>query len=257
MTKRRPFMLSLSKHSDGFFQPLAKARYAQRSAMNISVIVPVLNEEKSIAATLQALLPLAPYETIVVDGGSKDRTRKIAAELGVTLISSEPGRGRQMNRGAGEASGDVLLFLHADTRLPPSAFHDITDALNDPRCLGGRFDVELEGRHWLLPIVARMISYRSRVTKVGTGDQAIFVRREVFKKIGGFPDIPLMEDIALCRTLKRLGEIACLRSRVVTSARRWEVDGIWRTIFTMWMLKLLYLAGVSPSRLKQFYADTR
>ncbi|HWH79494.1 MAG TPA: hypothetical protein VNT76_19075, partial [Candidatus Binatus sp.] len=134
---------------------------------------------------------------------------------------------------------------------------DIDNALADSRCVGGRFDVELEGEHWLLPLVARLISYRSRVTKIGTGDQALFVRREVFARIGGFQDIPLMEDIAFCRMLRGLGSVACLRSRVVTSARRWEIDGVWRTIFRMWTLKLLYLAGVSPRRLKQFYADTR
>ena len=162
-----------------------------------------------------------------------------------------------MNRGAQEATGDVLLFLHADTRLPPSAFHDITTALSDPRRLGGHFDVELDGDHWLLRVVGIMISYRSRLTKVGTGDQAIFIRRQVFEQMGGFLDIPLMEDVAFCRTLKRMGEVACLRSKVVTSARRWQADGVWRTIVKMWALKLLYLAGVSPTRLKQYYADTR
>jgi rSAM/selenodomain-associated transferase 2 len=225
--------------------------------MNISVIVPVLNEEKTIAATLAALLTLAPYEIIIVDGCSTDRTRELAAQFPVKVLSSERGRARQMNRGAGQASGDVLLFLHADTRLPTSAWNDIRTALSDPRYLGGRFDVELDGEHWLLPLVGRMISYRSRVSKVGTGDQALFVRREVFERMRGFQEIPLMEDIAFCRTLKRMGEVACLRSRVVTSARRWEVDGVWRTIVRMWTLKLLYLAGVSPTRLKQFYADTR
>ncbi len=225
--------------------------------MQISVIVPVLNEEKSIAATLGALLPLAPYEIIIVDGGSSDRTREIAARFQVKVMGSERGRARQMNRGAGEANGDVLLFLHADTRLPPTAFADIASALGDPRYLGGRFDVELDGEHWLLPVVARMISYRSRMTKVGTGDQALFVRRAVFKRMNGFEDVPLMEDIAFCRALKRLGAVACLRSRVITSARRWEADGVWRTIVRMWTIKLLYFAGVSPARLKQFYADTR
>lgn len=225
--------------------------------MNISVIVPVLNEEKTIAATLEALLALAPYEIIIADGGSADRTCELAAQFQVKVISSERGRARQMNRGAGEASGDVLLFLHADTRLPISALNDISAALSEPRYLGGRFDVELAGEHWLLPLVGRMISYRSRVSKVATGDQALFVRREVFERIQGFQDIALMEDIAFCRTLKRMGEIACLRSRVVTSARRWEVNGVWRTIVRMWTLKLLYFAGVSPARLKQFYADTR
>ena len=225
--------------------------------MNISVIVPVLNEEKSIAATLQALAHLQPDETIVVDGGSQDRTAEIAAGCGVKVIPSERGRARQMNSGAREASGDILLFLHADTRLPPTAFSDIAGAMGDPRYVGGRFDVELDGKHWLLPLVGRLISYRSRLSKVATGDQALFVRRAVFQRMGGFADIPLMEDIAFCRRLKGLGDLACLRSRVVTSARRWEVDGVWRTIFRMWTLKLLYLTGVSPARLKQFYADTR
>ena len=225
--------------------------------MNISVIVPVLNEEKNIAATLEALLRLAPYETIVVDGGSSDRTREIAAAFPVKNISSERGRARQMNRGARESDGDVLLFLHADTRLPLTAFADIARALGDPSLVGGRFDVELEGHHWILPLVGRMISYRSRISKVGTGDQAIFVRRAVFEGLNGFQDITFMEDIAFCRALKRRGGIACLRSRVVTSARRWEADGVWRTILRMWTLKLLYLAGVSPACLKQFYADTR
>ncbi|MSP37277.1 MAG: glycosyltransferase [Deltaproteobacteria bacterium] len=225
--------------------------------MNISVIVPVLNEEKSIGATLAALTTLAPYEIIVVDGGSTDRTCQIVSRFAVTVISSERGRARQMNFGARQAHGEALLFLHADTRLPDSAFADIDSAFADPRYVGGRFDVELDGSHWLLPVVARLISFRSRMSKVGTGDQGLFVRREVFTRMGGFPDIPLMEDIAFCRALKKHGAVACLRSRVRTSARRWETDGLWRTIFRIWTLKLLYFAGVSPVRLKQFYADTR
>lgn len=225
--------------------------------MNISLIIPVLNEEKTIAATLHALVPLQPYEIIVVDGGSDDRTGEISRQLGAEVLTAERGRARQMNYGARCATGEVLLFLHADTKLPDSAFKDIVEALSDARCLGGRFDVELEGSHWMLKVVSALINYRSRASKVGTGDQAIFVRRAVFTQVGGYPDIPLMEDTALCRSLKRLGGIACLRSRVLTSARRWESDGVWRTIFRMWTLKFLYLAGVSPARLKQFYADTR
>jgi rSAM/selenodomain-associated transferase 2 len=225
--------------------------------MKVSVILPVLNEEKAIAATLTALIRLSPAEIILVDGGSADRTRATAERYKIKIIESEPGRARQMNRGARDASGDVLLFLHADTRLPTTAFADIANALADSLCLGGRFDVELEGDHWLLPLVAWLISYRSRLTKIATGDQALFVRREVFARMGGFQEIPLMEDIAFSRTLKRMGSVACLRSRVITSARRWEADGVWQTIFRMWTLKLLYLAGVSPLRLKQFYADTR
>lgn len=225
--------------------------------MKISIILPVLNEEKTIAATLRALVQIAPHEVIVVDGGSIDRTVEICRHYGVKILTSSRGRARQMNAGAQEASGDALLFLHADTRLPDSALDDIQRALRNPCYLGGRFDVQLDGTHWMLKIVGQMINYRSRITKVGTGDQAIFVRREVFERIGGYPDIPLMEDIALCRALKRRGQIACLRTRVVTSARRWESEGVWRTIVRMWTLKFLYLAGVPPARLKQFYADKR
>lgn len=226
-------------------------------AMKVSVIIPVLNEETTIASGLRALAVLGPHETIVVDGGSKDRTVEICRQFGVEVVMSRPGRARQMNCGAALASGDVLLFLHADTRLPASAFYDIAAVLGNPSCRGGRFDVELEGAHWMLKIIGALINYRSRATKMGTGDQAIFVRREIFQRLGGYPDIPLMEDLAFARALKRLGAVACLRSRVVTSARRWESDGIWRTIFKMWTLKSLYLAGVSPARLKQYYADTR
>jgi rSAM/selenodomain-associated transferase 2 len=225
--------------------------------MRISVIIPVLNEEKAIGPALAALTALKPHEIIVVDGGSGDRTREIGAQAGAKVLLSGAGRARQMNRGALEATGDVLLFLHADTRLPASALRDIAAALGEPRYVGGRFDVELDSDRWLLKVVGRMISYRSRVTKVGTGDQALFVRRETFGELDGFPDMPLMEDIAFCRRLKQLGEVACLKSKVVTSARRWETDGVWRTIFRMWILKILYFAGVSPARLKQYYADTR
>jgi rSAM/selenodomain-associated transferase 2 len=226
-------------------------------SVNVSVIVPVLNEDSTVGFTLKALLGLAPDEIIVVDGGSEDKTREVCARLGVEVLHSARGRARQMNLGARHATGDVLLFLHADTRLPYSAFADIAEALDDPRCVGGRFDIELEGSQPMLRVIGRMISYRSRLSKVGTGDQAIFVRREVFERLGGYPEIPLMEDIAFCRALKRVGKIACLRSRVISSARRWERDGVWRTILRMWILKLLYLMGVPPARLKRYYADTR
>jgi len=225
--------------------------------MNISVIIPVLNEEKNIAVTLQSLARFAPFQIIVVDGGSTDRTAGICQQFGVKVMVSARGRAQQMNSGAKAASGDILLFLHADTTLPNSAFDDIRLALGDSRYVGGRFDVELDGEHWMLKVIGAMINYRSRLSKVSTGDQAIFVRRFVFEQIGGYPDIPLMEDVAFCRTLRRTGEIACLKSRVTTSARRWEIDGVWRTILRMWALKLLYLAGVSPNRLKQYYADAR
>jgi len=225
--------------------------------MRISIVMPVLNEEKTIAAMVAALARFKPHEVMIVYGGSSDRTAEICNRLGAMVIRSPRGRGTQMNHGARQATGDVLLFLHADTRLPDSAFDDIHGALGDPRCVGGRFDVQLDGTHWMLGMIGAMISLRSRLSQVATGDQAIFVRRKIFAELGGYPDIPLMEDVAFSQALKRRGAVACLRSRVVTSARRWERDGVWRTILKMWALKSLYLAGVSPLRLKRYYGDTR
>ncbi|MFQ5682912.1 MAG: TIGR04283 family arsenosugar biosynthesis glycosyltransferase [Candidatus Binatia bacterium] len=225
--------------------------------MNISVIIPALNEDKSIGWTLEALGSLLPDEIIVVDGGSTDRTRTIARQKGALLISAPCGRALQMNRGAEAARGDVLLFLHADTQLPASALRDVRSALSDPRCVGGRFDVRLDGGRRIFDLIGYLISLRSRWTKVATGDQAIFVRRDVFQEMGGFPEIPLMEDIAFSRSLKRKGTVACLKSTVLTSTRRWEGDGVWRTVLRMWVLRLLFLSGVSPFQLKRFYGDSR
>jgi rSAM/selenodomain-associated transferase 2 len=224
---------------------------------SVSVIVPVLNEELAIGPALESVLRLDPDEILVVDGGSLDKSREVAAAMGVNVISSERGRARQMNLGARLARGEVLLFLHADTRLPDSALADIHRALQDPNVAGGRFDVSLDGAGWMLKMVGAMISLRSRLSRVATGDQAIFIRREIFTRLGGYPDIPLMEDVAFSRALKRVGKVACLKSRVVTSARRWQTEGIWRTIFRMWALKSLYLLGVSPFWLKRFYGDAR
>jgi rSAM/selenodomain-associated transferase 2 len=225
--------------------------------MRISVIIPTLNEEKSIARTVAALRSLKIDELLIVDGGSTDRTIEICNGLEADVLSSTRGRSAQMNLGAKQATGDVLLFLHADTRLPPAALDDIRAAMDDCRCPGGRFDVKLDGDHWMLKVIGAMISLRSRVTKIATGDQAIFVRRDVFEAIGGYPEIPLMEDVAFSRALRRMGRVACLHSRVITSARRWEAEGVWRTILKMWTLKSLYLLGVSPFRLKRYYADGR
>ena len=225
--------------------------------MRVSVIIPALNEEKSISATIESIMPLGPHEIIVVDGGSTDRTIALCRELGIDVLFSSRGRATQMNLGARQATGEALLFVHADTQLPSSALDDIDLALADARIVGGRFDVRLEGKHWMLKLIGAMISLRSRISRVATGDQGIFVRRDVFAELGGYPELPLMEDIALSRALKRRGRLACLRSRVVTSARRWEADGIWRTIFKMWALKSLYLVGISPLRLKRYYGDAR
>ena len=223
-------------------------------APRLSVIVPVLNEAADIREALEALAPLRArgHEVIVVDGGSDDGSASLAAPACDRLLDSGRGRALQMNAGARAAKGDALVFLHADTRLPERADELILAAL--ARASWGRFDVRIASRRPLLVLVGCAMNLRSRLTGIATGDQAIFVRRDAFP---GFPDIPLMEDIALSRLLKRRGPPACLRARVTTSARRWEARGVLRTIFLMWRLRLLYALGATPQRLARDYADQR
>jgi len=223
-------------------------------APRLSVVVPALNEAARIHAALEALAPLRArgHEVIAVDGGSEDATMELALPLATQVIEAARGRALQMNAGARAARGDAFIFLHADTRLPALADELVLRALE--RAAWGRFDVEIEGRHRLLKIVAAAMNLRSRLSGIATGDQAIFVRRDAFP---GFPEIALMEDIALSRELKRRGRPACLRERVRTSGRRWEARGVLRTIFLMWRLRLLYALGVPPQRLAREYADPR
>ncbi len=232
--------------------------------MRISVVVPALNEERVLADTLRRALALGFDEVIVVDGGSHDGTRDVAESAlagspagRARLLTAPTGRARQMNAGAAASGGDVLLFLHADTRLPHDARAAIERALHDPACVGGRFDVRFDrggGTAWL---VSRLMNLRSRWTGIATGDQAIFVRREVFERLGGFSDVPLMEDVDFSRRLKRAGRLAPLRATVVTSFRRWEACGPVRTILLMWLLRFLYWLGVSPHRLRHLYGHVR
>ncbi|MDQ3388287.1 MAG: TIGR04283 family arsenosugar biosynthesis glycosyltransferase [Gemmatimonadota bacterium] len=221
----------------------------------ISIIIPTLDEAGEIAATLMALAPLRAlgHQVIVVDGGSADGTVEIAAPLVDQLLRSPPGRAAQQNAGARAASGDVFLFLHADTRLPPAADALIVRGLERTGLGWGRFDVRLTGRHPMLRLIEQMISLRSRVTGIATGDQAIFVRREWFRAASGFPVIPLMEDLALSRALRRRGRPLCLRERVITSSRRWERRGVLRTIVLMWRLRLAYALGADPAALAERY----
>lgn len=221
----------------------------------LSVIVPALDEAAGIATTLAPLQALRArgHEVLVVDGGSADGTAEVAAPLADRVLRSERGRARQQNAGAREARGEVLLFLHADTRLPDGADRRVLDGLARSGRGWGRFDVRLTGRAPMLRVVERMISLRSRVGGVATGDQAIFVRRDWFRDAGGFPEIPLMEDVALSRALLRRGRPLCLRDTVLTSSRRWETRGVWRTILLMWRLRLAYRLGADPERLAARY----
>ena len=219
-------------------------------ASRLAIIIPALDESQRIAAALEALAPLRAkgHEVIVVDGGSSDATVERARPLADQVLPSARGRASQMNAGARAARAEALVFLHADTRLPALADALIINALKV--YAWGRFDVRIEGSHPLLPLVACAMNLRSRLTGIATGDQAIFVRRDMFV---GFPEIALMEDIAFSRTMKRVGVPACLRERVTTSGRRWERRGILRTILLMWRLRLMFFWGARPEDLARRY----
>jgi len=216
--------------------------------------MPVLDEADGIEA---ALFALAPYreccvEVIVVDGGSRDGTAELARPLADRVMVALRGRASQMNAGAAMATSDVLLFLHADTRLPDDAERVILDGLASSGRVWGRFDVRIDGGG-LLRVIAAMMNLRSRATGIATGDQAIFVTCAAFESAGGFPAIALMEDVALSARLKRVCRPLCLTARVTTSARRWRKDGVVRTIVMMWKLRLAYFFGSDPARLARRY----
>ncbi len=221
--------------------------------MRISVILPVLDEAGSIEAALAALHPLRErgHEVVVVDGGSADATLERAKAHADCVLQAPRGRASQMNRGADAATGDAFLFLHADTRLPEGADRSVERAL--AQSAWGRFDVRIDGAHPALALVGFMMNLRSRVTGIATGDQAMFATRAAFRAAGGFPEIALMEDIALSTRLKRGGRPACLTERVATSGRRWEKYGVAPTILLMWRLRLLYFLGADPKRLARLY----
>jgi rSAM/selenodomain-associated transferase 2 len=222
----------------------------------LSIVVPVLDEAALIERCLEDLQALRArgVEVVVVDGGSRDGTPAIAARLCDAVIASPRGRARQMNAGASAARGEILMFLHVDCTLPQDAERLVGAALAGGARRWGRFDVALEGSHPLLRVIGRAMNLRSRLTGICTGDQAIFMAREAFDAVGGFPAIPLMEDIAISRTLKRVaGRPACLADRVLASGRRWEQAGAWRTMLLMWRLRLAYFLGTDPARLARRY----
>lgn len=222
----------------------------------ISVIIPVLNDADSLEAQ-RPLLSAAQaqgHEVIVVDGGSRDDSRRIAGQITARVLDCDRGRALQMNAGAAAARGNLLLFLHADTRIEP---HALESLLGQTRNCGdifwGRFDVRLDGEHWLYRVIESMMNLRSRLTAIATGDQAMFVSRPLFDQVGGFPRIPLMEDVALSRCLRRRAAPVCMRQRAVVSTRRWARGGIVATTLLMWRLRLSYFLGADPARLARIY----
>jgi len=235
--------------------------------MTISVIIPTLNEERTIIATLAHTADLGFDELIVVDGGSFDQTPVLVESYRLStqssalsplrLVTAPPGRALQMNEGAKTSGGEILLFLHADTQLPADAKSLIDTTLADQRMVGGRFDVRFDRPLMWGTIISTMMNWRSRLSGLATGDQALFVRRPIFEQMGGFADIPLMEDIEFSRRLKRAGATAALTATVTTSFRRWEQHGPLRTMFLMWTLRFLYWMGISPSHLVKWYKAVR
>lgn len=217
------------------------------------MIVPVLNEAGRIGRCLEALRALGECEVIVVDGGSRDGTVEEAASMADRVLESEPGRARQMNAGAGAARGGILWFVHADTRPPAGALDLIRRCVRSGR-QWGRFDVRLDGRHPAFRVIERFINWRSALSGIATGDQALFVSRGAWETVGGFPEIALMEDVALSRSLKRLGSPARVREPVVSSSRRWERHGILKTVWLMWRLRFAYWRGADPDDLAARYA---
>jgi len=232
--------------------------------MTIGVIIPTLNEEATLSNTLSLLTQLQMDEVVIVDGGSQDRTREIAqtymakdsSQTG-QFITSAKGRACQMNTGGLSAQSDILIFLHADTHLPRETRHVIEEAMQREESVGGRFDVQFEIDRGYAWVISRMMNWRSRWSRISTGDQAIFVRRTTFQQLGGFANIPLMEDIEFSYRLKQAGSVIPLRSKVTTSFRRWEQQGPLRTILHMWTLRFGYWLGISPHTLQQFYGTVR
>lgn len=226
--------------------------------MRLSIIIPTLNEATNIGELLKRLEPMRARgtEVIVVDANSTDATRDLAAPLADHVLTSERGRATQMNAGATVASGDALLFLHADSILPANGDELIIHALSDSSLQWGRFDIHISGRHGMLPVIAWFMNHRSRLTGIATGDQGIFVTRQAFNAIGGLPLQPLMEDVAICARLLKVSRPIYMDTRITTSGRRWEKHGVWRTIFLMWRLRLNYFMGADPARLHRTYYGT-
>jgi len=221
--------------------------------MFISIIIPVLNEEDSIKPLLQQLQKIRQqgHEVIVVDGGSTDKTVSLSELLADKVITSSAGRAIQMNKGASHSKNEILWFLHADTLIPEGAIKHIQHALKNR--LWGRFNIHLSGKNILFRIIGTMMNLRSCLSGIVTGDQGIFIDKLLFNQTGGFPNIPLMEDIAISKNLKKFSRPACVKEKLITSSRRWEKNGILSTVFLMWKLRFLFWLGVSANKIALQY----
>jgi len=227
------------------------------ASSSLAIVVPVFNEGQALRQSLQKFMDLGADELVFVDGGSSDDTLAVLSQANVLCLTSELGRAVQMNAGSKVSTSDIIVFIHADTALVRSDLLAMKIALARLDVVGGRFDVRLSGKHPAFRVIEWMINARSRWSKISTGDQCQFVRRDVFEAMGGFAELPLLEDVEFSKRLKRLGRMACLRDKVVTSSRRWEMHGIVPTVWLMWKIRLLYWLGVAPEKLAQMYRDAR
>ena len=219
-----------------------------------TIIIPTLNEEAEIQACLMQLQGLRAqgFEVIVADGRSLDNTPQLVEGLCDQFISAQRGRAAQMNAAVLRAKGEIIFFLHVDTRLPEK-FSELIHSIKADTFCWGRFDVQLSGQHWSFRVIESMMNLRSRLTGIATGDQVIFMSKKLYREVGGFPEIELMEDIAMSRTLKNICLPLCLRQKVLTSSRRWERHGIISTIIKMWWLRFSFFIGIDPTTLSRKY----
>ncbi|MEK9629970.1 MAG: TIGR04283 family arsenosugar biosynthesis glycosyltransferase [Nitrospinota bacterium] len=225
--------------------------------MKISIIVPTLNEERGLAETLKHIQQLAPHEIIVSDGGSNDKTLEIAAAFTKNVVEGPTGRALQMNAGAEIATGDILLFLHADSRMEPASLEKISNSMEDSEEIGGAFSLHIDSEKWSLRLINQFANLRSKYLGMAYGDQAFFVKNTIFKNMNGFAEIPICEDIDFFKRLRKAGPVILLKEKVLTSPRRWNKEGIWFTTLRNILIATLFELRFPPRILTKWYQIIR